>query len=82
MNIRKNKTIIFIILLIVLVGLQYKINKNLIKIEKFSDQIYQQAYYITVDRFTDRQQYMENEFKKNGLLIKNIWTRIKKLKIY
>ena len=36
------------------------------------------AFYITVDRFHERQEYMENEFRKQNLDVnKHIWDRIK-----
>ena len=63
---------ILFILIIVVIFIIYNIKYNIFnnKIEHFSDNIWDNIYYVTIERLKERQIYMNNQFKKNNLIVK------------
>ena len=57
--------LLFLLLLLVLIIFCYKKKFR----EKFENKIYHSAYYITLPRLKERQEYMKNQFKKNNLIV-------------
>ena len=52
-----------------MINIKYIISINNKK-ELFSDDIWDDIYYVTIERLKDRQIYMNNQFKKNNLTVK------------